>query len=277
MDHTYNPTADTSGPVATGHDRSRQDTTGDDLISIKEAHQIFTTHGRAITERTLQRYCEKKQLSGQKRITGEGEKWFVLKSSVLTRIKELEEFDSLRSSRQVATGHDVSPSVVEETQSTFYNDNERHTTEQNMSQPVEPSQPSHSTPSDMSRPDATGHDMSGHNETVEQKFMLDAIERERKMYEQILEGYKDRIEDLVGDKKSLQADKEMLVEQLRSKDKQIDRFFASEHDTKTLAARLQSLVSAIWPSAQKQVGDRFVPMHDALESGLDDHRDDRDR
>ena len=27
----------------------------------------------------------------------------------------------------------------------------------------------------------------------------------------------------------------------------------------------------------KQVGDRFVPMHDALESGLDDHPEDRDR
>ena len=107
--------------------------------------------------------------------------------------------------------------------------------------------------------------------------MLEAIERERKMYEQMLEGYKDRIEDLVTDKKLLQADKEMLVEQLRSKDKQIDRFFASERDTKTLAARLQSLMSAIWPSAEKQVGDRFVPMHDALESGLDDHREDRDR
>ena len=64
----------------------------------------------------------------------------------------------------------------------------------------------------------------------------------------------------------------MLVEQLRSKDKQIDRFFESEHETKTLAGRLQSLMSAIWPSTQKQVGERYVPMHDALESGLDDER-----
>src|SRR5215213_7234945 len=114
MDYTHNPTPDMSEPVATGHDLSRHDATGDDLISIKEAHQIFMSHGRAITERTLQRYCEKKQLTGQKRITSEGEKWFVLKSSVLTRIKELEEFDSLRSSRQAATSHDVSSFVAEE-------------------------------------------------------------------------------------------------------------------------------------------------------------------
>jgi hypothetical protein len=98
-----------SEPVATGNDLLRHDATGDNLISIKEAHQIFTSHGRAITERTLQRYCEKKQLSGQKRITSEGEKWFVLKSSVLTRIKELEEFDSLRSSRKVTTCHHLLP------------------------------------------------------------------------------------------------------------------------------------------------------------------------
>jgi hypothetical protein len=265
-----------SEDVATGRDMSRHDTTGDDLISVKEAHQIFISHGRAITERTLQRYCEKKQLSGQKRIKSEGEKWFVLKSSVLTRIKELDEFDSLRASRQAATSHDVSSSVAEQFQNSFTNDNERHATEHHVSQPVEGVQQSHPTTNDMTRHDATSHDMSRQNETVEQQFMLEAIERERKMYDQILEGYKDRIEDLVSDKKSLQADKEMLVEQLRSKDKQIDRFFASEHDTKTLAARLQSLVSAIWPSGQKQAGDRFVPMHDALESGLDDHREDRD-
>jgi hypothetical protein len=42
-----------------------------------------------------------------------------------------------------------------------------------------------------------------------------------------------------------------------------------------LAGRLQSLMSAIWPSTQKQVGERYVPMHDALESGIDDRRDEQ--
>jgi hypothetical protein len=124
----------------------------------------------------------------------------------------------------------------------------------------------------MTRPVATSRDLSHGNETVQQQFILEGIERERRMYELMLEQYKDRIEDLVKDKSSLQSDKEMLVEQLRSKDKQIDRFFESEHETKTLAGRLQSLMIAIWPSTQKQVGERYVPMHDALESGLDDER-----
>ena len=88
----------------------------------------------------------------------------------------------------------------------------------------------------------------------------------------MLEQYKDRIEDLVKDKQALQSDKQMLVDQLCTKDRQIDRFFESEHETKTLAGRLQSLMSAIWPSTQKQVGERYVPVHDALESGIDDRQ-----
>ena len=261
-----------SEPVATSPDMTRQVATGDDFISIKEVQRIFQQHGRSITERTLQRYCEKQQLDGQKRITGEGEKWFVRESSVFTRLKELEEFDRLRTSRQVATTTDMSPPVADVKQDFLVSDNQRQETTENVSGPVVSAQLSHSTTDDMTRPVATSRDVSDGNETVQQRFILEAIERERKMYELMLEQYKDRIEDLVKDKSSLQSDKEMLVEQLRSKDKQIDRFFESEHETKTLAGRLQSLMSAIWPSTQKQVGERYVPMHDALESGLDDER-----
>ena len=108
----YNAPA-VSEPVATSPDLSRQDATGDDIISIKEVQHIFQQHGRSITERTLQRYCERAHLIGQKRITSEGEKWFVVKSSVFTRLKELEDFDRLRKSRQAATTIDMSPPVAE--------------------------------------------------------------------------------------------------------------------------------------------------------------------
>src|SRR3954468_18972780 len=99
-----------SRPVATSTGLSRQDATGDDYISIKEARAIFISKGRAVTERTLQRYCDKHYLDGQKRVTAEGEKWFILKSSVLTRIAELDEFDKLR---PATTSDDVSSAVVD--------------------------------------------------------------------------------------------------------------------------------------------------------------------
>src|SRR3954465_15608214 len=103
MDHDqYNPLT-VSEPVATIPDMTRQVATGDDFISIKEVQRMFQQHGRSITERTLQRYCEKQQLDGQKRITGEGEEWFVRESSVFTRLKELDELDRLRTSRQPPT------------------------------------------------------------------------------------------------------------------------------------------------------------------------------
>src|SRR3712207_2989541 len=125
MDHTPYPAADSSRQDATGRDEARQAATGDEFISIKEARDIFLAAGRPIVERTLQRYCDKKQLVGQKRITAEGEKWFVLKSSVYTRLAELEEFDRLRAPRQDATSRDVSPSVAEQPQEEFTNDNSR--------------------------------------------------------------------------------------------------------------------------------------------------------
>jgi hypothetical protein len=81
-------TSDRSRPVATGPDQSRQAATADEYLSIKEAQAIFTTYGRAVTERTLQRYCDKRHLDGQKRMTDEGEKWFVTLNSVLGVIAE---------------------------------------------------------------------------------------------------------------------------------------------------------------------------------------------
>jgi hypothetical protein len=61
---------------------TRQAATDDELISLKEVQRIFEAHGRSVTERTLQRYCDKKQLIGDKQLTAEGQKWFVRKSSV---------------------------------------------------------------------------------------------------------------------------------------------------------------------------------------------------
>jgi hypothetical protein len=65
MDYVQNHPSDTPRQDATGHDQARQVATGDDYISIKEALAIFIARGRPVTERTLQRYCGKKQLIGQ--------------------------------------------------------------------------------------------------------------------------------------------------------------------------------------------------------------------
>ncbi len=80
MEYAHNHPTDQSRQDATGRDQVRQVTTSDDYISIKEAQVIFVDHHRPVTERTLQRYCDKKQLDGQKIMTGEGEKWFVKKA-----------------------------------------------------------------------------------------------------------------------------------------------------------------------------------------------------
>src|SRR5918993_3706733 len=122
MEHTQNLGHDQPRQDTTSRDQARQVATGDDYISIKEALAIFIARGRSVTERTLQRYCDKKQLNGQKIMTGEGEKWFVLRSSVYNRIAELEEFDRLRASRQGATSRGLSSSVGEANPIYFAND-----------------------------------------------------------------------------------------------------------------------------------------------------------
>src|SRR3954451_2562130 len=76
--------------------------------------------------------------------------------------------------------------------------------------------------------------------------------------------------DLRKDKETLQADKAALVDQLVTKDRQIERFFSSERDTKTLFGTLQTLVASILPG--RASGERFVPERDALDSGLPENR-----
>ena len=71
------------------------------------------------------------------------------------------------------------------------------------------------------------------------------------------------------DKEALKFDKEALLRQLDAKDKQIDRFFESERDTKTFAGRFQSFMSTLWSKKAGEGGERYVPVHEALESGLD--------
>ncbi len=274
MEYSQHNPSDAPRPAATDSNLARHVATDDDYISIKEAQALFLDRGREITERSLQRSCAKNHLIGHKSLTLEGEKWFVLKSSVLHRLAELEEFDRVRASRQDAVRRLLSPSVAEEETTSFSHDEARPATEPDMSPPAVAEQSSHTTDPDASRHAAVRHDMSRqHDETVERTVLTVMSERERELYEKLVTNYEDQIEDLMKDKTLLQEDKKMLVEQLMAKDKQIEHFFNSERDTKTLAARLQSLVSAIWPSAQKSAGDRFVPMHDALESGLDDHRE----
>ncbi len=79
-----------------------------------------------------------------------------------------------------------------------------------------------------------------------------------------------QIEDLRKDKTTLQADKEALLAQLVTKDKQIERFFSSERDTKTLFGTLQTLVASILPG--KQSGDRYVRANEALDSGMPENQ-----
>ena len=106
---SHQSSSDRSRPVATGPDAPRHVAPeADDYISLREAREIFLAHRRPVSERMLQRSCSKGHLTGKKITTGEGEKWFALKSSVLHRIAELDKFDELRE-RHDATGRDLSP------------------------------------------------------------------------------------------------------------------------------------------------------------------------
>jgi hypothetical protein len=271
MDESINTTLDLSAPVATSPDQPRHVATGDDYLSIKEALDLFVENGRPVTERTLQRYCDKEHLTCQKRITAEGEKWFALKSSVLNRIAELNEFDRLHKSRQAATSRDVSSPVAPEIPDDGAPDQERHETTAPLSAPVVAQAPSHTTSPDQPRQAATGRDTAA---AVHEPTPLASLSiAERELYERLLVHLETQNEWLAKDKQALQADKDVLVRQLESKDKQIERFFASERDTKTLFGSLQSLINGIWPRAARgEIGDRYVPMREALESGLDSHR-----
>ncbi len=245
----------------TGRDEARPVATTDDYISIKEAHAIFTAHGRAITERTLQRYCEKQHLESQKLLTAEGEKWFVRKSSVHRKLSELKEFDRLRTARQDAASRDTSRPVGEENQGVPEHDSLRQPTTPETSAPVIAAAQSQSSPFDEPRQDAASRDGTRAPETAEPQTpgMSNA---ERELYERL-------VAQLVEQKSELVKDKEALLRQLEAKDRQIDRFFESERETKTLTGRLQSLMSALWPKKGEESGERYVPMHEALESGLD--------
>src|SRR3954454_2419380 len=153
-------------------------------MSIKEARAIFISNGRAITERTLQRYCDKHYLDGKKRVTAEGEKWFVLKSSVFTRIAELEEFDKLR---PAATTADMSLPVVEEIKGDDRHDTQRHISAENMSAPVASAEQSHATNTGQSRLAAASRDKSNVHETSTRDDANTLGSRERELLEREIE------------------------------------------------------------------------------------------
>ena len=259
--------------------QARQIATSDDYISIKEVLAIFITQGRPITERTLQRYCDKKQLVGQKVLTGEGEKWFVLRSSVFNRIAELEVFDRLRTARHDTTGRDLPAAVVDHNITYFSNDSARQTKAHDTVLPTVVQQISSATDDDISRQDTTSRDLSRvPDETVEHKIPIGMTDRERKFYEQLLATYKDHIDDLVKDKSLLQEDKKMLVEQLLSKDRQIDHFFSSERDTKKLFGSLQNIMTYLWPGSKRkepseELPQAYGPVVRDMPTGLDHHEE----
>jgi hypothetical protein len=181
---------------------------------------------------------------------------------VLNRIAELAKFDELRERRD-ATGRDASRYVAVENQRDTKDDVQRQETTPDLSQPVVSAQPSHTTPSDASRPDATSRDASAELKRIEE------------LYAQLLAAYKEQAEDLRKDKTTLQADKEALLAQLLAKDGQIERFFTSERETKTLFGTLQTLIASIMPG--RQGGDRYVQASEALPSGLERHQQDGER
>ncbi len=118
--------------------------------------------------------------------------------------------------------------------------------------------------------------MSNSSETPQLKDALSLTAAERELYERMITYLEEQRTDLMNDKELLQSDKDILIRQLEAKDKQIDHFFTSERNTKTLLGSLQSLMNALWPGRSKEVGERYVPMRDALDSGLDHDRDRRD-
>lgn len=280
--HQHQP--DASRPVATGPDTPRQVATepsaGDDYISLRAAREIFLSHGRSVSERTLQRACGKGHIECTKITTGEGEKWFARESTVHHRLKELDEFDRLREQHDVATGRDASRHDGPTAEPYEKPDTPRPATTPaptaDTSSPVGTAEESHSTSDDMSRSVATGPDTSRHFERAFEEKVAALNEQQRELYDRLLATYKEQIDGLKEDKDELQKDKRALLEQLTTKDRQIDRFFASERDTKTLFGSLQTLMNSIWPGASKKSGDTFVPMRDALDSGLPRDRRDGD-
>ncbi len=254
---------ETSRPDATGPDMPRRVATeADDYISLKEAREIFIAQKRPVSERTLQRSCVKGHIVGKKIVTAEGEKWFALKSSVLNRIAELAKFDELRE-RTDAARRDVSRRVARENQMDSSDDMHRQGTSENVTHPVVSAQESHSTPSDTSRPDATGNDMS------EVVARIDALQQK------MLELTEAQIDELKNDKKILLEQLAVKDKQLQEKDMQIGRFFTSERETKTLFGRVTGMLNGIWPN--KAPGDRYVPESEALGSGLEHLQEDQER
>jgi hypothetical protein len=276
MEYPHNHPADASRHAATDRDQARQVATSDDYISVKEAQALFIARGREVTERTLQRSCAKNHLTGQKVMTNEGEKWFVLKSSVLHRIAELEEFDRLRASRQDAASRVLSPSVAEQNTNSFTHDIARQATEPDTSSPTDAEDVSHATQPDVSRHAAASPDASRQrDETVERNIVTVMSERERELYEKLVTNYEDQIEDLIKDKSMLQEDKKMLVEQLISKDKQIEHFFSSERDTKKLFGSLQNIMTYLWPNSKRkepheELPQAYGPVVRDMPDGLDE-------
>jgi hypothetical protein len=120
--------------------------------------------------------------------------------------------------------------------------------------------------------------MSEQSETVEQQTLIALSDKERELYEQIVVTYKDQIEELRGDKNLLQDDKKMLMEQLVSKDRQIEHFFSSERDTKKLFGGLQNIMTYLWPSSKRkdpmeELPEAYGPVVRDVGNGLDDdHR-----
>src|SRR3954465_8343653 len=208
-------------------------------LTVKEASEMFAEAGVPRSTRAITRYCKQGEIEYIVVDTEKNSKFLIDKTSVERRIEQLRQSVLFAEEEQQEVSRHVEAEVKND---------------MDMSRHVQTENQSHATTSrDMSRQ----HEDDQHRETPTRVDMIHLDERERGLYEKILNTKDDQIK--------------ILTEQLGKKDGQIEtmnkhyeRFFASERDTKIMTGRLQSLMNAIWPRTSKADGaDHFVPANEA--------------
>jgi hypothetical protein len=166
-------------------------------------------------------------------LTAEGEKWFVLRSSVLTRINELDEFDKLRPG---TTSDDMSAHVAEEIANDITHDNERQRTTDNIvSAPVVEATTS-ATPADETRPVATSRDTRDKDDAALTVVTVRMDEREKDLYERVISMQATTIDGLM-------KDKDELYKLLETANQEKRLLIESDRDTKGIVKNNNSLMA----------------------------------
>jgi hypothetical protein len=208
-------------------------------LTVEEASELLAQAGVPRSPKTVTRFCKDGQLEFTKAKTEKNFKFLIDPKSLERLIKELQQTKGVNAGTEIQSTHVETKNEKEENVSTHV--------------------PTHKD----SSPDMSRHSSEvASRETVTHVEVMRLDNRERELYEELLNAKNDQIK--------------ILVDQLGKKDGQIEtmnkhyeRFFASERDTKITMGRLQSLMNAIWPRASKgDDADHFVPANEALEGGL---------